>query len=300
MEGFIFSNMGTKTWNIPTQLFSEYIKTKNGSELLALAYCIKAEYGASCIFDFSPKKVKKVCGCCIEKARLIYILAKSDTKLFRYDEQNNVLFANKLTKEKNIGYYGKKGQYKAEYLDCVKVTLDNNSRLKDAIRLFRELSTAKMIDTLANDKSNKSGNNRLCGGRCNLSLKTIGRLTGVSKSTAYRTTKAMRDKGLISRTLTNSFRITSGNSKIPFQSDFIVNRVKKLNNGVKYVVSIAIQMGEWYIESQTIKKSFSHIIFNHSKRLKSVVNNYSIDLTNPLSDEFSQEQVSAYFAMMSH
>ena len=292
--------MAKRIWNIPTELFSEYIKTKDGSEMLALSFCIKAKYGASCLFNFSPKKVKEVCGCCIEKARLLYIYAKSDTRLFRYDEKNNVLFANKLTKEKKIGHYGKRNQFVAEYLDCVKVTLDTNFKLKDAIRLFRELSTAKMIDTLANDKSNKSGNNRLCGGRRNLSLKTIGRLTGVSKSTAYRTTKSMIDKGFIGRTLTNSFRITSGNSKIPFQSDFIINRVKKLNNGAKYVVSIAIQMGEWYIESQTIKNSFSHIIFNHEKRLNSVVNNYSIDLTNPLSDEFSQEQVSAYFSMMKH
>jgi hypothetical protein len=84
---------------------------------------------------------------------------------FRYDEKNNVLFANKLTKEKKIGHYGKRNQFVAEYLDCVKVTLDTNFKLKDAIKLFRELSAAKMIETLANDKSNNAGKNNLCGGK---------------------------------------------------------------------------------------------------------------------------------------
>ena len=52
--------------------------------------------------------------------------------------------------------------------------------------------------------------------------------------------------------------------------------------------------------SINFKKSFAHIIFNHSKRLKSVVKNYSVDLTKPFVNDFSQEQVKAYFAMMEH
>jgi hypothetical protein len=292
--------MAKRIWNIPTELFSEYIKTKDGSEMLALAYCIKARFGSSCLFDFSPKKVKEICGCCIEKARLIYIRAKSDTTLFRYDEKNNVLFANKLTKEKKIGHYGKRNQFVAEYLDCVKVTLDTNFKLKDAIKLFRELSAAKMIETLANDKSNNEDKNNLCGGRCNLSLKTIGKLSGTSKSTAYRTTKAMRDKGLIGRDPTKSFHIMSDHDEIPFNSDFVIKRTKQTSDGIKFVINIAVEMGRWFIDSQDIKNTFSHIIFNHSKRLKSIVKNYSVDLTKPFGDDFSQEQLAAYFATMEH
>src|SRR5574344_1574335 len=52
--------MAKRIWNIPTELFSEYIKTKDGSEMLALSYCIKAKFGSSCLFDFSPKKVKEI------------------------------------------------------------------------------------------------------------------------------------------------------------------------------------------------------------------------------------------------
>lgn len=292
--------MAKRIWNIPTELFSEYIKTKDGSEMLALAYCIKARFGSSCLFDFSPKKVKEICGCCIEKARLIYIRAKSDTTLFRYDEKNNVLFANKLTKEKKIGHYGKRNQFVAEYLDCVKVTLDTNFKLKDAIKLFRELSAAKMIETLANDKSNNEDKNNLCGGRCNLSLKTIGKLSGTSKSTAYRTTKAMRDKGFIGRTATKTFHVTSEHDEIPFKQDFSVSRRMVSKNGLSYIVNIAVEMGEWYVQSSNFKKSFAHIIFNHSKRLKSIVKNYSVDLTKPFGDDFSQEQLAAYFATMEH
>ena len=239
--------MAKRIWNIPTELFSEYIKTKDGSEMLALVYCIKARFGSSCLFDFSPKKVKEICGCCIEKARLIYIRAKSDTTLFRYDETKNVLFANKLTKDKKVGIYGKRGQFKAEYLDCIKATLNDNFKLKDAIKLFRELSAAKMIETLANDKSNNEDKNNLCGGRCNLSLKTIGKLSGTSKSTAYRTTKAMRDKGLIGRDPTKSFHITSEHDDIPFNSDFVIKRTKQTPDGIKFVINIAVEMGRWFI-----------------------------------------------------
>lgn len=292
--------MGKQRWNIPTELFSEYVKTKDGSELLALSFCIKAKYGASCLFNFSPKKVKEVCGCCIEKARLLYIYAKSDTRLFRYDEKNNVLFANKLTKEKKIGHYGKRNQFVAEYLDCVKVTLDTNFKLKDAIKLFRELSAAKMIETLANDKSNNEDKNNLCGGRCNLSLKTIGKLSGTSKSTAYRTTKAMRDKGLIGRDPTKSFHITSEHDDIPFNSDFVIKRTKQTSDGVKFVVNIAVEMGRWFINSQDIQKTFSHIIFNHAKRLKSAVKNCATDLTKEFSGNITDNQVTAYFAIMEH
>jgi hypothetical protein len=292
--------MAKRIWNIPTELFSEYIKTKDGSEMLALAYCIKARFGSSCLFDFSPKKVKEICGCCIEKARLIYIRAKSDTTLFRYDEKNNVLFANKLTKEKKIGHYGKRNQFVAEYLDCVKVTLDTNFKLKDAIKLFRELSTGKIIVTLSNDKSEDAGNNHLCGGKCKLSLKTIGKFMGMSKSSAYRTTKSLKDKGFIGRTATKTFHVTSEHDEIPFKQDFSVSRRMVSKNGLSYIVNIAVEMGEWYVQSSNFKKSFAHIIFNHSKRLKSIVKNYSVDLTKPFGDDFSQEQLAAYFATMEH
>lgn len=287
-------------WNIPTELFSEYIKTKNGSEIIALAYCIKARFGSSCLFDFSPKKIKEICGCCIEKARLIYIRAKSDTILFRYDETKNVLYANKLTKNKKKGLYGKRGQFKAEYLDCIKVTLDNNYKLKDAIRLFRELSAGKIIITLSDDKSKDAVNNHLCGGKCKLSLKTIGKLMGMSKSSAYRTTKLLKNKGMIGRTATKTFHVTSEHDEIPFKQDFFISRRKVAENGFSYIVNIAVEMGEWYVQSSNFKKSFAHIIFNHSKRLKSVVKNYSVDLTKPFVNDFSQEQVKAYFAMMEH
>jgi hypothetical protein len=292
--------MTAKTWNIPTDLFSEYVKTKDGSELLALAYCIKAKFGASCLFDFSPKKIKEVCGCCIEKARLLYLRAKSDTTLFRFDKEKNVLFAVKLTKDKKIGHFGKRGQFKAEYLDCIKVALNYNYKLKDAIKEFRELSAGKIIDTITNDKSNNAGNNRLCGGKDYLSLKTIGKLMGTSKSTAYRTTKSMKDKGLIGRTFTKSFHITSEHDEIPFKNDFIISRTKVTNNGIKFKVNIAIQMGKWFMQNAQFRKSFSRIIFNHAKRVKSVIRNYSVDLTKTIEGELSQEQVSAYFSVMEH
>ena len=292
--------MAKRIWNIPTELFSEYIKTKDGSEMLALAYCIKARFGSSCLFDFSPKKVKEICGCCIEKARLIYIRAKSDTTLFRYDETKNVLFANKLTKDKKVGIYGKRGQFKAEYLDCIKATLNDNFKLKDAIRLFRELSTGKIIVTLSNDKSEDAGNNHLCGGKCKLSLKTIGKFMGMSKSSAYRTTKSLKDKGFIGRTATKTFHVTSEHDEIPFKQDFSVSRRMVSKNGLSYIVNIAVEMGEWYVQSSNFKKSFAHIIFNHSKRLKSIVKNYSVDLTKPFGDDFSQAQLAAYFATMEH
>ena len=288
------------SWNVPTELFSEYIKTKDGSELLALAYCIKARYGSSSLFDFSPKKIKVICGCCIEKARLLYARAKSDTTLFRYDKEKNVLIANKLTKNKKIGHYGKDGRFIAEYLDCIKMTLDNSFKLKDAIKLFRELSVGKVMDTNTNDKSNNAGNNHLCRGRDYLSLKTIGKLMGTSKSTAYRTTKSMKDKGLISRTSTQSFHIKGEHDIIPFNKDFIIVREKVNNTGIKFTHRIAIKMGKWKIESRTFKGRFVHIIFNHIKRVKSVINNIRVDLTKPFEGEITLEQVEAYYQAMEH
>ena len=122
---------------------------------------------------------------------------------------------------------------------------------------------------------------------------------GTSKSTAYRTAKSMKDKGLISRTPTKSFTITSENDVIPFDEDFIFNRVL-LNNGITITKRIAIRMGDWCIESSRFLSSFAHIIFNHVKRIKSVVRDNYIDFTKSIGIDFSQEQVNAYFSIMEH
>ena len=109
-----------------------------------------------------------------------------------------------------------------------------------------------------------------------------------------------RTEGFIGRTATKTFHVTSEHDEIPFKQDFSVSRRMVSKNGLSYIVNIAVEMGEWYVQSSNFKKSFAHIIFNHSKRLKSIVKNYSVDLTKPFGDDFSQEQLAAYFTTMEH
>lgn len=284
--------------NIPTKLLSAYLSNKESAELLALACIIKGHYGSSSLLHFSPKKIKLICGCCIEKARKLYKEALLDTKLFRYDKKTNILYANKLTKRRAILYYGKNQQFKAEVLNCVKVDLSKNFRLKDAVRNLREKAIGKVISMNDGNESLKQRKSS-CATKCSLSLGNIASTVGLSKTCVYGITRKMKKEGLIKRSPTSIFFIHSELDTVPFEYDYVIKE-QVVKKGITYIKSIAIKVGEWSIESKDFKDCYSHIIFNHRKRLSSKRNKVNYNLAEPPADVLSKDFIEAYFNTMEH
>ena len=265
-----FLNRKAKVLNIPMDLLKEIKGNRGEQELLAFSLLIKMNYIHGAVNDFSIYKVRQICYCSYARAKRIFERAKEDTKYFRYiPEQNRLETINLKKRYTKAGYNSHGFRIWSMYAHKIEI---RDFTLAEMIRRFDDalfLNAINAVERRNKFQSDSNGNDNACERSSSasfdtLSQKQLAKVVGAkNKMTVYRITKRLEFTHRLVVDRKELFMVTNCTSDAALAFDEITSPL---------IVDSKTGYGYWRFKngyaltSDTVRKQFTNVIFNHSRR----------------------------------
>lgn len=263
-----------RTLNIPIKLLKRFREDKSKWELLAFAVCIKMLRGSSGIHP-DVMEVRRMMQCSHYKAIRMIEGAKKCGRLFYYNAKKNFLVARSFTKGhlERRTHYTESHTYTAYQSYCFKFNFEaaNTSVSHIAVsRMLRDklLTYAIKAKQRKNDFLLVAKHSTRSDRAKALSVKKLGRIAGVHRSTVSRRINKLAVKGEVDVTRHDFIKIADYRTNILMTTDYSLLRRRSFLHHCCLVVRDA---NEYRLTSNNTDV-FTNVIFNHVKRR---VRNYS-------------------------
>lgn len=284
-----------KTLNIPTELLQQYRFDKIDIEMIAVAIIVKSLHENSTLYldNLSIQDFGKLICVSYYKAKKLLEAAKQ-SNFFIFNEKKNSLYA-KPFKSKVIITRGKHGQYQSaeDFVRKIDIQAEHTAYVDGKEKII-SVSLRKVVvilrRTLLENAIGAEERERVKSRKavsCNpdtkpIPMRSLAKSFGMSKSSASRYIKGMVDDKEVSK----SEMVTE--YVIPNLNDTTTQEYLNRPYHRRFIAWCNPKTGHWSgwtnlgcryaITNSKVKDSFQHVIYNHKKRLSSVVNN-----NNPLA-----------------
>lgn len=266
--------------NIPIDVIKKYKASKAEKELLAFSIGIKCLYSNSVLTSVTPYKVMKLFHVSHNKAKRLIDEAKNDGFLFTV--KGDMFIANTFKSKEIKKSIGRAPFiYTSDY--CYKFYKKEYSIRELVLELNRIMLLCAVNAIDRNNfpqRSRKPQNKKRCVLTKDLTLRKLGNISGISKSSAHRLMNDMYSSGILDKTSAHGeMVISSVNSasveewrKRTRRKYFIYNH----KDGSGWIVIPC----SYSIYDRGLTERFKHVIYNHKKRIESDGRSMSVSIMN--------------------